>query len=151
MVLHGLIGGITQVCYVVFLLYLLLYIYAIAGIIFFSDNDPWNFNNIETTMLILLRVVSLDTWGENFYTNYYGCSDYPGGMTPTYTDVASLAIGKPGGVKYCSTPKSRPLLTTMYYLSFICLGSFGILSSIIGLSSFLSLLILFLFLSIVVI
>ena len=71
MVLHGLIGGVTQVCYVVFLLYLLLYIYAIAGIMFFADNDPWNFNNIETTMLILLRVVSLDTWGENFYTNYY--------------------------------------------------------------------------------
>ena len=76
MVLHGLIGGVTQVCYVVFLLYLLLYIYAIAGIMFFADNDPWNFNNIETTMLILLRVVSLDTWGENFYTNYYGCAYY---------------------------------------------------------------------------
>ena len=47
MVLHGLLGGITQVCYVVFLLYLLLYIYAIAGIIFFADNDPWNFYNVD--------------------------------------------------------------------------------------------------------
>ena len=83
-------------------------------------------------MIILLRVVSLDTWGENLYTNYYGCSDYPGGMTPTYTDDPTAAVEKSGGVKYCEAPISRPLLSTVYYLSFICFGSFGILSSIIG-------------------
>ena len=103
-------------------MYLLLYLYAIAGIIFFADNDPWNFQFIETTMLVLLRydrsvylyiyflslslslslslfspiflhthrVVSLDTWGDNFYTNYYGCSHFPGGVgQPVYTENES--------------------------------------------------------------
>ena len=47
MIFYGLLGGIKQVLYVVILLYLLIYVYAVAGIIFFSDNDPWNFSTVE--------------------------------------------------------------------------------------------------------
>ena len=132
MVLNGLVGGVTQVLYVVLLLYLLLYVYAIAGIIFFSDNDPWNFKYVDFTMIVLLRVVTLDTWGDNFYTNYFGCSEFPGGVEPTYTNDESLADERMGGLTYCSTPKARPFTSVAFFLSFICFGSFGILSSIIG-------------------
>lgn len=60
MVTQGLIGGFGSIGYVLLLLFLFIYIYAVAGMIFFYQNDPWNFATIEFAMLNLLKVVSLD-------------------------------------------------------------------------------------------
>jgi hypothetical protein len=60
MVTQGLLGGFGSIGYVLLLLFLFIYIYAVAGMIFFYQNDPWNFATIEFAMLNLLKVVSLD-------------------------------------------------------------------------------------------
>jgi hypothetical protein len=69
------------------------------------------------------------TWGDNFFINYLGCDVYDAGI---YTTDPALASNIVGGLMLCATPMPRPILSIFYYYSFITIGSFGILSSIIG-------------------
>ena len=132
MVVRGLTGGLGQILNIVLLLFLLIYIYSIAGMIFFRENDPWNFRSVEISMLVMMRVATFDTWGENFYTNYYGCNVWPGGMDAYYTNNPDEASNRVGGMALCKTPVASPVTATIFYVSYIFIGSFGILSSIIG-------------------
>ena len=81
-------------------------------------------------MLVLMRVVTFDTWGDNFYINYYGCDKYSGGF---YVNSAEELVSlKPGDKLLCASPVARPIVATIFFVSYIFIGSFGILSSIIG-------------------
>ena len=60
MILEALVGSFGQIGYVSLLLFLLLYIYSIAGMIFFIENDFYHFRSIEISMLMLLRVLTFD-------------------------------------------------------------------------------------------
>ena len=62
MVLLGLYGGLGQILYIVLLQILLIYVYSVAGMIFFRSNDPWNFRSVEISMLVLLRVLTFDVF-----------------------------------------------------------------------------------------
>ena len=57
---RGLAAGIGSISYITLLLVLTLYLYAVAGIMLFGDNDPWHFKSVEISMLTLLRVGTLD-------------------------------------------------------------------------------------------
>ena len=58
------------------ILFLVFYIFAIVGIIFFRDNDPWHFGNLQMAMLTLFRVATLEDWSDVLYTNIFGCGRY---------------------------------------------------------------------------
>ena len=48
-------------------LLLYVYIFAVLGMIIFSSNDPWHFNqSLEISMMTLYRVLTLDDWGITF-------------------------------------------------------------------------------------
>jgi hypothetical protein len=42
-IISGLVVGISSLAYVMILLSLIMYIYSVAGILFFQRNDPWHF------------------------------------------------------------------------------------------------------------
>jgi hypothetical protein len=58
----GFVGGMQSIGYVVMLLLLMMYIYAVAGVIYFGTNDPWHFGSLGLAMVTLTRVVILDAW-----------------------------------------------------------------------------------------
>jgi voltage-gated sodium channel len=68
MIMTGLIGGLKSIVYIVILLLLVFYLYAIAGIFFFRDNDPWHFRTIAVSLTSLFRLSTLSVrtccWGE---------------------------------------------------------------------------------------
>lgn len=129
MILMGLIGGLKSIIYIVILMVLIFYLYACAGIIFFRDNDPFHFKSIEVSMLTLLGVATLDGWGEIMFINYFGCDEYDGGF---YTSDKSEEDEKFGGMIYCGTPSRQPVASSLYFLSFVLLAAFCILSLFIG-------------------
>jgi hypothetical protein len=53
--------------------------FAVAGIIFFGVNDPWHWNGVVISMLTLIRIATLDNWGDVFYINFFGCDVYSNG------------------------------------------------------------------------
>ncbi len=76
MLVGALLKSIPSMGYVSILLLLLFYIYAVAGVFFFGDNDPIHFHDLQTSMLSLFRVVTLEDWTDIMYINMYGTSSY---------------------------------------------------------------------------
>ena len=49
---QGLVSAMDSVWYILLLLMLLVYIFAVLGVILFAGNDPANFNDVATAMMV---------------------------------------------------------------------------------------------------
>ena len=58
-VLQGLHGGMRSIASIMFLLTFALYMYGIAGVHLFRQNDPWHFQSVPRAMLSLFRCATL--------------------------------------------------------------------------------------------
>ena len=72
------VGGSSYVMLMVFLLF---YLWAVVGVIFLSKNDPVNFGNLHLAFLALWRSATGDDWTDMMYTAFWGCTSniYGGG------------------------------------------------------------------------
>ena len=59
-ILIGLRNGTFSLGYICILMLLGLYIYAVAGILFLRDNDPWHFRSLEIAIITLIRCAFFD-------------------------------------------------------------------------------------------
>ena len=75
-IVDALTTGLGSIGFIGVILFLVFYIFAIVGIIFFRDNDPWHFGNLQMAMLTLFRVATLEDWSDVLYTNIFGCGRY---------------------------------------------------------------------------
>lgn len=116
MLVGALLKSIPSMGYVSILLLLLFYIYAVAGVFFFGENDPIHFDTLEKSMLSLFRVVTLEDWTDIMYINMYGCENYgyDGNM-----DVCVSSSGSPGG-------------SAFFFVSFVLIGTMIFLNLFIG-------------------
>jgi voltage-gated sodium channel len=62
------------VVYVILLMLLIFYLYAVMGVYFFRRNDPFHFGSLGVAMLTLFRVSTLEDWADVMYINIYGCN-----------------------------------------------------------------------------
>lgn len=116
MLVGALLKSIPSMGYVSILLLLLFYIYAVAGVFFFGENDPIHFENLQTSMLTLFRVVTLEDWTDVMYINMFGCENYgyDGNM-----DLCTMSSGSPGG-------------SAFFFVSFVLIGTMIFLNLFIG-------------------
>lgn len=126
MIFKGLIGGLKSCIYIVILMVLLLYMFAVAGVLFFRENDPFHFQTIEVSFITLLRMATLDNWGQILYINYFGCDVYDGGLYCTDCDAG----GSPP--LECNNPHANPGLFVFYSVLYIFSLAFCVLSLFIG-------------------
>jgi voltage-gated sodium channel len=112
----ALLKSIPSMGYVGIMLGLLFYVYSVAGVFFFSANDPVHFANLPISALTLFRVVTLEGWTEMLYINMYGCNRF----------------GYDGTPELCTAPEAMPLLATAYFVSFVLVGTMVVLNLFIG-------------------
>lgn len=113
----ALLKSIPSMGYVTVLLLLLFYVYAVAAVFLFGGNDPLHFANLQTAMLTLFRVVTLEDWTDVMYINMFGCDRY--GYSPD-------------SVVQCTNPSASPLLASLFFVSFVLIGTMIILNLFIG-------------------
>jgi voltage-gated sodium channel len=113
----ALLKSIPSMVYVSVLLFLLFYVYAVAAVFLFGENDPLHFQSLEIAMLSLFRVVTLEDWTDVMYINMYGCDRYG-------YDADSVVL--------CAAPKAQPLLSALFFVSFVLSGTMIILNLFIG-------------------
>ena len=116
MLVGALLKSIPSMGYVSILLMLLFYIYAVAGVFFFGDNDPIHFKDLQTSMLSLFRIVTLEDWTDIMYINMFGCANY----------------GYDGAMNICLESKGSGALGAAYFVSFVMVGTMIILNLFIG-------------------
>lgn len=116
MLVGALLKSIPSMGYVTILLLLLFYIYAVAGVFFFGDNDPIHFGDLQISMLSLFRVVTLEDWTDLMYINMYGCENY----------------GYDGNKAICTASTSNPITSVIFFVSFVLIGTMIVLNLFIG-------------------
>jgi voltage-gated sodium channel len=110
LLVNALLKSIPSMGYVVVLLFLVFYIYAVLGSFLFSKSDPVHFGSLHASMITLFKVLTLEGWTDIMNIQLYGTSD-----------PAAEYTMKP--VSYASV---------VYFVSFILLGAMIIMNLFIG-------------------
>ena len=113
-----LLRSLPSMFYVSILLFLLFYIYGTMAVFLYSENDPIHFRNLQTSILSLFRVVTLEDWTDIMYINMYG-SDHYG------YNANDLA-------KWAPTSSAAPLGAALFFVSFVLIGTMIVLNLVIG-------------------
>jgi voltage-gated sodium channel len=96
--------------YVIVLLALIFYIYAVMGTFLFGIKDPVHFGNLHISMITLFKVLTLEGWTDIMNVQFYGTND-------------PMA-------EYNSKPISYG--SVIYFVSFILLGAMIVMNLFIG-------------------
>eukprot|EP00939_MAST-03C_sp_MAST-3C-sp1_P000598 g598.t1 len=143
-IIMGLFGGLKSIGYILLLMLLVFYLFAIAGIFAFKTNDPFHFGSVKRAMVTMFRMSTLEDWTDVMYINYLGCY---GGMNRSqdqtlifhssfYTDE-DILFRNSETVYFCnattvdegSVPKG---VTLFFFVFFILISALVILSLFIG-------------------
>jgi voltage-gated sodium channel len=115
-IIGALLRALPSMGYVVVLLMLLFYVYAVAGTFLFRVNDPVHFGSLQLSLVSLFRVLTLEDWTDVMYTQMYGCADYGYGAFE----------------ELCIDPRAMPVVAVAYFVSFVLLGTMIFLNLFIG-------------------
>ena len=117
-IVSALLRCLPSLFYFTLLLFMVFYIYAVAGTMLFGANDPVHFGGLWTSMLSLFRVVTLEDWTDVMYIQMFGSDVYEG-----YNQSIE---------GHTVTPKAQPLLGAFYFVSFVLAGTMIMLNLVIG-------------------
>lgn len=112
----ALLRSLPSMVYVSILLSMLFYIYAVAAVFLFGENDPIHFGNLQISLLSLFRVVTLEDWTDIMYIQMYGCDFY----------------GYQGYEQLCTAPEAMPIVGSLFFVSFVLMGTMVFLNLFIG-------------------
>ena len=113
-----LLKSLPSMFYVSILLFLLFYVYGAMAVFLFGENDPIHFRNLQTSILSLFRVVTLEDWTDVMYINMYGSNAY--GYS---ADDLS---------KWNPASSQSPLGAAIFFVSFVLIGTMIVLNLVIG-------------------
>ena len=125
LIVGALIKSIPSMGYVGILLALNFYVYAVMGVFLFKENDPFHFHDLQTAMLSLFRVVTLEDWTDVMYINMFGYENYGG-----YADLNSANAAK--GIEPIPGKCPGPIIGAAYFVSFVMFGTMIMLNLFIG-------------------
>jgi voltage-gated sodium channel len=75
-ILLGLSAGFGSIGYIMILMTLVYYLFAIMAIMLYGANDVPEFRDLDTAMITLFRVSTMEDWTDVMYINMLGCANY---------------------------------------------------------------------------
>jgi voltage-gated sodium channel len=75
-ILLGLSAGFGSIGYIMILMTLVYYLFAIVAWMLYGQNDGPEFKNLDTAMLTLFRMSTMEDWTDVMYINMFGCANY---------------------------------------------------------------------------
>ncbi len=112
----ALLKSIPSMAYVSLLLVMLFYVYAVAAVFMWGENDPVHFGNLQISFLSLFRAVTLEDWTDLMYIQMYGCENY----------------GYDTAREMCTASHASPVGGAIFFVSFILVGTMIFLNLFIG-------------------
>ena len=116
MIVGAMLKSLPSMTYVGVLLLLLFYIYGVMAVFLFGENDPIHFGDLQSSMISMFGVVTLEGWNELFYINMRGCANH----------------GYDGLEHLCTNSIASPISSVLFFFSFIMIGTMVVLNLFIG-------------------
>ena len=120
LIVGSLIKSLPSMMYVSILLMLMFYVYAVMGVFLWSGNDPVHFRDLQTSMLSLFRVVTLEDWTDIMYIQMWGSDRYP------------FSVGDREAYAGQFNSQASPIIGAVYFVSFVLMGTMIMLNLFIG-------------------
>jgi len=117
---------IPSIGYVTLLAVLHFYIYGCLATFLFGMNDPLHFQDLQTSMLSLFRVVTFEDWTDLMYINMYG-SEFYGYSAETYALLADQGFSREDIVS-----SGSPAISVIFFLSFVLTGAMIVFNLFVG-------------------
>jgi len=115
-IVTALLKSIPSMFYISILLFLLFYLYAVLAVFSFGPNDPIHFPDLQTGLLSMFRVATLEDWTDIMYINMYGCENY----------------GYDGNEALCTASTGFGWWAAAFFSSFVLMATMVILNLFIG-------------------
>jgi voltage-gated sodium channel len=129
---EGLLSGIKAISYIFILLMLMFYLYAVVGVFLFKHSDPFYFRNIPIAMLSLFRATTLESWSVCMATTRLGCDKSSGNIYYTRPQLTAEEWSILPSMYKCEAPREFPVIGVVYWVSFIMVSAFIMLSLFIA-------------------
>jgi len=124
-VVESLLAAFSSVGYVMILILIINYIFAILGMILFRKNDPQHWDSLAGAMMTVWQCETLDAWDDVLYANMYGCDRYG------YFNIK----GEPTMARSCNNPVALGWLAAAYFVILVVLGGLVLPTVLIGVIS----------------
>jgi voltage-gated sodium channel len=72
LLIGALLKSIPSMGYIILLIAILFYVYAIVGVFVFGASDPMHFGDLHHTLVTLFKVLTLEGWTDIMNTHIYG-------------------------------------------------------------------------------
>jgi voltage-gated sodium channel len=72
LIIGALVKSIPSMGYIILLIAILFYVYAIVGVFVFGASDPMHFGDLHHTLVTLFKVLTLEGWTDIMNTHIYG-------------------------------------------------------------------------------
>ncbi len=110
--------SIPSLLYVLLLLVMLLYTYAVVGVFLFGENDPVHFENLPLALLTLFSVLTLEGWVDVLRIQMFGSAGFPD-YPIEFASVEPIST-------------AQPLAAVVYFVSFVLVGTMIVLNLFVG-------------------
>ena len=114
-IMMSIASSARALAYIVALMFIFFFHFAVAGIYLFEKNDPFHFEGLIRSFTTLFQVATLDNWGEVARINMLGCNNTDYDLDPPCTDSNGLGW-----------------VAAWYFIIFIVLGVMVLLSLFVG-------------------
>jgi voltage-gated sodium channel len=128
-ILSGIAAGIKGMGWVVILLLVVMYVYAVLGATLFSVNDPMHFRDLSTSFLSAANIATMNDWRTYLLTTMYGCEHF-GYTEDDYLDKCPYLLADDGETKVYAP--GQPLVAGIYFISMILIIGNIMMSLVIG-------------------
>ena len=135
----GLVEGLRSSGHIFFLLFIVIYIFAVVAVGQFGRNDPANYGNVQVAMLTLFQVSTLASWSGVGQVSIYGCDVYGDGLYDwegqNYTTVDQRYKKTLWGsfpLWDCVEPSEEHGYTEVFYIIFTTVSALVVLSLVVG-------------------
>lgn len=128
-ILSGIAAGIKGMGWVVILLLVVMYVYAVLGATLFSETDPMHFRDLGISFLTAANVATMNDWRTYLMTTMYGCEHF-GYTEDDYMEYCPYVLDDDGETKIYA--EGQPIVAGMYFLSMILIIGNIMMSLVIG-------------------
>jgi len=116
LLVNALLKSIPSMGYVGLLLVLAFYVYGVLGVFLFRDNDPVHFRDLQTSMLSMFRVATLEDWTDVMYLQMHGSATY------AYDNYSDWPV----------TSQAQPVVGALFFVSFVLFVTMIMMNLFIG-------------------
>jgi len=135
LIAKSLVLGVKSLKYVGTLMCFIFYTWAIAGVMLFSDNDPFFMRTLPVAFYHLFRLSQLESWANIVQINLEGCDKNRWGVNDggsAYVSMQSNSGIHPDSIYECTQPHAQPFIGAIYFYTFLLLCGMVIISVFIG-------------------